>query len=124
MIVKRKRAFAAAHKLDMVFPEGHKCANLHGHTFIVKVVITVEDELVDAMVIDFGEIDKIIDRYDHTYLNDLPEFDERAPTSENLAAVIAGQVYAAVENATREAPFVEVEVQESENSSALFTSEE
>jgi len=63
--------FDAAHKLP-----NYKgpCANLHGHTYKMEVVI---EGLVkeNGMVIDFGELKKlvnesVISKLDHSYLND------------------------------------------------------
>lgn len=74
--------FAASHFLTKYHG---KCENLHGHNYKVIVSITgpVQD---DGMVLDFKIIKKVvhgkvIDRIDHTHLNDLLE----NPSSENLA---------------------------------------
>lgn len=71
--------FDAAHKLpDYV----GKCANLHGHTY--KLEVTVTGPLKDGMVVDFGDLKKVVNNvlrhYDHAYLNDLV----LNPTAENL----------------------------------------
>jgi 6-pyruvoyltetrahydropterin/6-carboxytetrahydropterin synthase len=61
--------FCAAHRLHNYVG---KCANIHGHNY--RVDVTMESmELKDGMVLDFGEISKIIgkwidDRMDHTLL--------------------------------------------------------
>ena len=34
------------------------------------------------------ELNEVIDRFDHAYLNELPEFAQCNPTSENLARII------------------------------------
>ena len=77
--------FAAAHFLTKYHG---KCENLHGHNYIV--VVTLEGEVgEDGMVQDYKEIKKIvknnvIDKLDHTSLNDVME----NPSSENLAVYI------------------------------------
>jgi 6-pyruvoyltetrahydropterin/6-carboxytetrahydropterin synthase len=47
------------------------------------------------MVIDFGELKKattkVLDRLDHSYLNDLEPFDKIEPSAENIAEFIFGQ---------------------------------
>ena len=81
--------FAAAHSL-----RGYNgvCARLHGHTWKVTATIGVStlDEL--GMSIDFKIIsmtlDEIVGRFDHQTLNDLDEFRDINPSSENLARLI------------------------------------
>lgn len=79
--------FEAAHRI-----EGHKggCQNLHGHSY--KVEITLQAHRLDelGMVVDFSEIKRIanerIQRYDHSYLNEVGNFSKGInPTAENLA---------------------------------------
>lgn len=82
--------FSAAHQLTMV---AKKCENLHGHNWKVEVCIK-GDRLNEAgVVIDFGIVKKhvkeIMGRLDHRFLNQLPEFSDVAPSSENIAVYIA-----------------------------------
>ncbi len=84
-----KRRFSAAHHLRDY--EG-KCAQLHGHNYNVEITVA-GDKLNDAgMLIDFARLkqicDQVLDRYDHAYLNELPEFAQANVTAENLAAMI------------------------------------
>jgi len=89
--------FAAAHQLAMV---GAKCENLHGHNWKIEVVLT-GDRLNDAGVLmDFGEIKvhlrEIVGRLDHQFLNELPIFEGRQPSSEHIAAFVADQLDQAI----------------------------
>ncbi len=74
--------FAASHFLTKYHG---KCENLHGHNY--KIIVTIEDEVKeDGMVLDFKIIKdtvnkKVIDKLDHTHLNDTLE----NPSAENLA---------------------------------------
>ena len=77
--------FEAAHKLPLV-PQDHKCFNLHGHSF--KVRVCVEGPLDSfGWVMDFSELKKIcapyIKKLDQSYLNEIPGLEN--PTSENIA---------------------------------------
>ena len=69
-----------------------KCENLHGHRY--KIVARVKtDKLNDiGLAFDYTELKKhlnaILDKYDHTCLNDLPAFAKLNASSENLAAVV------------------------------------
>ena len=81
--------FNAAHRL-----RGYrgKCENLHGHNW--KVSVSVKSQRLDktGMVLDFKElkqkINSIIDKLDHSYLNNLEFFRKNNPTSENIARYI------------------------------------
>ena len=90
----------AAHRLPNV-PEGHKCARLHGHSFMVS--IHVEGPIGDTTgwVIDFGDIKSafkpIYEQLDHHYLNDIEGLEN--PTSENLAILDLEQVKASAASA-------------------------
>lgn len=111
------KSFAAAHRLREY--EG-KCANLHGHNF--KVEATVEAKELDelGMALDFGRIkealNRVLERLDHSYLNDLPAFKDKNPTSENIAAFIWEEVSKEIK------PFkiAQIKVYESESSSVTY----
>jgi len=87
--IKIKTDFAAAHCLREV---GGKCESLHGHNFTVEVA--VESEALDklGMVIDFRilktKTQAVLQALDHRYLNELPLFKGKNPSSENLASYI------------------------------------
>jgi len=83
--VTRNFSFEAAHSLPHL-PEGHKCRDLHGHSY--RVHVEVRGGLDErGFVVDYGEIkqavDPLIARLDHKNLNDLFDF---PTTSEHLAA--------------------------------------
>ena len=82
-------SFDAAHRLPAV-PAGHKCGNLHGHTFAVEVYVQGDVAQDTGWVADFGDIKALvkpyIDQLDHTYLNDIAGLEN--PTSENIAVWI------------------------------------
>ncbi len=78
--------FEAAHRLPNV-PEDHKCARLHGHSFVVKVVVEGQVAEQSGWVMDFAKIAEvfapILNQLDHYYLNEIGGLEN--PTSENLA---------------------------------------
>lgn len=113
-------SFSAAHKLCGY--EG-ACKNLHGHNWKVKV--TLACDVIDdiGMALGFGVIkrllEEILSELDHSYLNDLPYFQDKNPTSENLSRYIYERFEAAL---TRLPGRVEsVEVFESERSSVTYS---
>ena len=85
--------FDAAHSL-----RGYKgkCESLHGHRF--KVVVAVKGNKLDdiGLAYDFTLLKKhlseILDKYDHTNLNDVPPFNRINPSSENIAATIYSEL--------------------------------
>jgi 6-pyruvoyltetrahydropterin/6-carboxytetrahydropterin synthase len=81
--------FEAAHRLPFV-PEGHKCARLHGHSFLVRLSIRGDVDPATGWVLDFSDIKQhfapLHDQLDHRYLNDIEGLDN--PTSEHIAGWI------------------------------------
>ena len=85
--------FDAAH-----FLRGYqgKCEALHGHRFRVVARISAAGLDDAGMAYDFIELRKhlndILDKFDHTCLNDVPPFDEINPSSEHLATTIYNEL--------------------------------
>ncbi|GAB4260970.1 MAG: 6-carboxytetrahydropterin synthase QueD [Deferrisomatales bacterium] len=91
--LKIEDAFAAAHNL-----RGYQgqCEELHGHNWKVEVVVRA-DRLDDTgLAIDFKDLkeatQEVLERLDHTYLNDLPIFRDVNPSSELIAKYIFEEV--------------------------------
>ncbi len=99
--LKVKGHFDAAHALRGY--EG-ECRRLHGHTWDVEV--TIAGASLDAIDIlyDFKDLKRdladVLTRFDHVYLNEIPPFDRRSPTAENLARVIFEELDPKVRTAT------------------------
>lgn len=98
VLVSRRESFNAAHQLrdpglsdeenERLFG---KCANLHGHNYVLEVVVAGEVEPVTGYVLDLKQLSEVIHRrviqdVDHRNLNtDVPWLEGRIPTAENLA---------------------------------------
>ncbi len=86
MKIFKEFRFEAAHRLPNV-AEDHKCARLHGHSFLVKIVVEGPLQQNSGWVMDFAKIaeafDPILEQLDHYYLNEISGLEN--PTSENLA---------------------------------------
>jgi 6-pyruvoyltetrahydropterin/6-carboxytetrahydropterin synthase len=72
-----------------------KCANNHGHHFVLQVTLRGKSLDNQGMILDFGEIKEIvnrliINRLDHKCINDIVDFN---PTAENLAEWIFNQLF-------------------------------
>jgi 6-pyruvoyltetrahydropterin/6-carboxytetrahydropterin synthase len=89
MQIFKEFTFEAAHRLPMV-PEGHKCARLHGHSFLVRICVDGGVDPRLGWVADFadlkGAFQPFYDQLDHNYLNEIPGLEN--PTSENIAVWI------------------------------------
>jgi 6-pyruvoyltetrahydropterin/6-carboxytetrahydropterin synthase len=78
--------FEAAHRLPKV-PPGHKCAELHGHSYRIEVAVSgkVNDET--GWFIDYQKLHDawapLFKQLDHHYLNDIKGLEN--PTSEILS---------------------------------------
>ena len=107
--IRIKAEFAAAHNLREV---GGKCESLHGHNFTVEVA--VESERLDegGMVMDFrllkAKTQAILEALDHRYLNELPVFNGKNPSSENLAAYIFAEISRQVDQGSPRVSWVSV----------------
>lgn len=87
--VSTTTSFNSAHRLK---DYKGKCENLHGHNWSVKITVVAKELDPLGMVIDFtvlkAKTKGFINYFDHVYLNELPEFADINPTSENLALVL------------------------------------
>ena len=117
-------AFEAAH-----FIRGYdgKCARLHGHNWIVEAIVRGKnlDEL--GMLIDFkilkAQLNRVLDEFDHHYLNELETFAKINPTAENLARKIFERL-AASELFTDSTKLHAVKVHESPNSCVTYRADD
>jgi 6-pyruvoyltetrahydropterin/6-carboxytetrahydropterin synthase len=100
VLVGRREAFNSAHQLcdpDLSDEENRrlfgKCANLHGHNYVLEVVVAGETDPATGYVLDLKYLSEVIGRQvirdvDHRNLNtDVPWLKGRIPTAENLALV-------------------------------------
>jgi len=99
VLVSRRETFNAAHQLrDPGLSEAEnrrlygKCANLHGHNYVLEVVVGGEIDPATGYVLDLKQLSdvissRIIEDVDHRNLNtDVPWLEGLIPTAENLAA--------------------------------------
>jgi 6-pyruvoyltetrahydropterin/6-carboxytetrahydropterin synthase len=98
VLVSRRESFNAAHQLcdpglsdednQRIFG---KCANLHGHNYVLEVVIAGQVDQATGYVLDLKQLSDVISRrviedVDHRNLNtDVPWLEGHIPTAENLA---------------------------------------
>lgn len=81
--IYKEFVFDAAHWLPNV-PDDHKCRNLHGHTYYLKIWISGELDENAGWIEDFGKIKSIVSPIlkivDHKLINEIAGLDN--PTCE------------------------------------------
>ena len=91
--IKIESSFSGAHRLR---DYNGQCENLHGHNWKVEVIVVSPDVGKDGMVLDFRELKEatraVLETMDHRYLNEIPYFSERNPSSENIARYVWREV--------------------------------
>jgi len=112
--------FSAAHRLKDF--KGN-CERLHGHNWKIEVYVTSSSLNKVGLVLDFGIIkqktQEVLKGLDHQYLNELPAFAHRNPSSENIAQFIFDELNKSVD--TVNVQVSKVAVWESENACATYS---
>ena len=112
--------FSGAHRLRHLHG---KCEELHGHNWKIEVSVGSNRLNKEGVVIDFSilkqKMEKVLKTLDHTFLNNLPYFSGREPSSENIAKYIFDRLKAELK--AHPAILKEVTAWESETSSATYS---
>ena len=112
MEIMKSYRFEAAHSLPYL-PVGHKCRNVHGHSY--EIIVGVEGDLDDrGFVMDYAEISDavkpLIAALDHRNLKDI--FGHDKTTAENLALWFAQRL--------QSLPLSRIEVKETPTSNVVL----
>ena len=93
MLLFKEFTFDAAHFLPNV-PDGHKCKEMHGHTYRLRVWLNGKLDAKLGWVIDFADLKKavkpMLDKVDHKCLNNIEGLNN--PTCELIAVWIWDQL--------------------------------
>lgn len=135
MIVTARLTFSAAHRLhnpkfDAEWNRGtyDKCDNPagHGHNYVMQVSVKGTIDPETGMVIDLKRLkeimhERVIDRVDHTNLNEDVDFLRGTiPTAENLARSFWQQLAPAIDHGK----LFEISLQETEKNSVVYRGED
>lgn len=135
MIVTARLSFSAAHRLhnpnfdaDWNRRTYDKCDNPkgHGHNYVIQVSVKGKIDPETGMVIDLKRLkeivrQRVIDRVDHTNLNEDVDFLKGiVPTAENLARAFWQQIAPAVDRGE----LFEIALQETEKNSVVYRGED
>ncbi len=81
--ISKEFHFSASHQIHNL-PDDHQCARLHGHNYILKIVLVGSQLDQTGFIIDYGDlrfVKNVVDSLDHKHLNNLFNFN---PTSEKI----------------------------------------
>src|SRR5215212_10493113 len=135
MIVTARLSFSAAHRLHNPARDAEwnrqiydKCDNPrgHGHNYVIHVSVKGRIDAETGMVIDLKRLkdiirERVIDRVDHTNLNEDVDFLRGViPTAENLARAFWQQLAPAID----EGILYEIVLQETERNSVRYRGED
>ena len=91
--------FAAGHHIP---DHPGKCRHLHGHNYRARVFLRADRLDSMGMVYDFGRLkvlmNEVVGPFDHRVINDIPPFDGRNPTAENLSEHIHTEITSRIEH--------------------------
>ena len=137
--------FEASHRL-FTMPQDHACRNIHGHSYVVRVSIWVDDikNMENPnMVVDFGKLKvfqtQLDEFFDHTLIlhEDDPLYDIIKPhvckiikmpfkldaTAENMAYLFANSIDVICKEYKIKSGQIQVEVDETVGNTASYTKE-
>lgn len=115
MLIFKEFTFDSAHYLPHV-PDGHKCKEMHGHTYRLRVWIEDQPHPQLGWVMDFADLKAIVkpvvDQLDHKCMNQVAGLQN--PTCELIAVWIWEQLKPALPKMTR------VELHETPSSGVIY----
>ena len=114
-----KTGFSAAHQLR--YHDG-KYENLHGHNWTAIVTVETKDLNEIGVGVDFvvlkKNVEKILSRLNYKNINEVPPFDSKNPSAENIARWLFSELASQVNNDN--ARLKRVEVKEFDDCGAAF----
>lgn len=115
MQIFKQFTFDSAHFLPHV-PDGHKCKEIHGHTYHLTVYVEGELQSKLEWVMDFAEmknvIDPVVKSIDHKLLNNISGLEN--PTCEVIAVWLWNKIKPEVPLLTK------IELHETPSSGAIY----
>lgn len=112
--------FSAAHFIPD--EQAGKCANMHGHTYVVNITIAGDTLDDTGFLVNFQKLKELVHkRYDHRILNDLEEFSGNDfPTTEVIAQVIWQRIEDYLKTAPNQPSCLQILVRETPTSYVLY----
>ena len=111
--------FSAAHFIPS--EEAGQCQMMHGHTYHLNITIAGNELDETGFLIDFKLLKRLIHKkYDHSVLNDHPEFANKFPTTELLAQQVWQSIQHVLETKTNQPHCLQVIVRETPTSYVVY----
>jgi 6-pyruvoyltetrahydropterin/6-carboxytetrahydropterin synthase len=92
---------------------------------MVEAVFAAEETPGSGMVVDFSDAARVLERaiepFDHTYLNEVEPFDDLPPTAENVAKTVFAQLESIAASESLQVGLMSVTVWESPEAWASYT---
>lgn len=115
--------FSAAHFIPS--EDAGKCQVMHGHTYYLNITIGGNELDSIGFLIDFKELKNLIhDKYDHSVLNDHPEFKNNFPTTEKLAEQVCKSIQEVLLTRNNKPVCLQVIVRETPTSYVIYRPEQ
>lgn len=118
MEIYKDFSFDSAHFLPHV-PDGHKCKNMHGHTYKLRVFIKGQRDPHLGWIMDFKElkdiINPLIDQLDHKLINEVEGLEN--PTAENITVWIWDHIKPLLSNLSK------IELYETPTTGVIYSGE-
>lgn len=115
MQIFKQFTFDSAHFLPNV-PDGHKCKEIHGHTYKMIVYMEGDIEADSGWLMDFGDLKKIIEpivkSIDHKFLNKIEGLEN--PTCEMMTIWLWNKIKPNLPSLTK------IELHETPTSGAIY----
>ena len=104
MYITRRERFSSSHKLQNANLSAEdngklfgKCYSLHGHNYELFVTVTGVVSKVSGFIIDIKDLkkiikNKVINKLDHKYINDVDFMKNKIATTENLCVSIWNEI--------------------------------
>jgi len=84
--ISKRFSFDASHHLEGL-PTSHKCGRVHGHTYVIELVLQSDVLIAPGFVVDYGKLvpfkEYLDAQFDHRDLNEVIQ--PVQPTAENIA---------------------------------------
>jgi 6-pyruvoyltetrahydropterin/6-carboxytetrahydropterin synthase len=107
--VRQETVVAAAHQLRLSPGEGER---LHGHNWRIVAVVRCSELDSRGMVVDCNDVGadlrRLVEPWEHVFLNELPPWNDINPTAENLARYVAEELGATLDDGRAYVQRVEV----------------
>lgn len=90
-VISKQFSFSASHRLEGL-AQDHPCSRLHGHNYVVEVVLKADQLNEAGFVVDYSDLrtfeGMLKEQLDHRHLNEVLLFQ---PSAENIAGYLYGR---------------------------------